>query len=164
VNAEYARTLIDYHITSNNRLWECIMALTEEQFIQPCSYSYGSVRDHAVHMASTDLRWLARLQGTALPDSLKPADYPTREAARAKHDEVAGLVRAYAAGLDDDLLNRPVIYDMPHRGGQHVNPAWQVIAHVVNHCTDHRAQVLRLLYDLGAPTFEQDLIIYLWNK
>jgi uncharacterized damage-inducible protein DinB len=35
---------------------------------------------------------------------------------------------------------------------------------MVNHGTDHRAQILRLLYDLGAPTFEQDMIIYWWNQ
>ncbi len=43
-------------------------------------------------------------------------------------------------------------------------PAWQVILHVVNHGTDHRAQVLRVLHDIGAPTFNQDLIIHLWQK
>jgi hypothetical protein len=37
------------------------------------------------------------------------------------------------------------------------------ILRLVNHGTDHRAQVLRLLHDLGAPTFNQDLIIYLWE-
>lgn len=35
---------------------------------------------------------------------------------------------------------------------------------MANHGTDHRAQILRTLYDLGAPTFSQDLIMYLWSK
>jgi uncharacterized damage-inducible protein DinB len=43
-------------------------------------------------------------------------------------------------------------------------PAWQVFAHVANHGTDHRAQILRLLHDLGAPTFSQDFMIYLWER
>jgi uncharacterized damage-inducible protein DinB len=34
---------------------------------------------------------------------------------------------------------------------------------MVNHGTDHRAQVLRSLHDFGAPTFNQDLIIHLWQ-
>jgi uncharacterized damage-inducible protein DinB len=32
---------------------------------------------------------------------------------------------------------------------------------VANHSTDHRAQTLRLLHDLGAPTFGQDYLRYL---
>jgi uncharacterized damage-inducible protein DinB len=30
--------------------------------------------------------------------------------------------------------------------------------------TDHRAQMLRTLHDFGAPTFEQDMIFYLWGR
>ena len=38
---------------------------------------------------------------------------------------------------------------------------WQVLLHVVNHGTDHRGQILRILHDFGAPTFDQDLMGYL---
>jgi uncharacterized damage-inducible protein DinB len=43
-------------------------------------------------------------------------------------------------------------------------PAWHVLAHLVNHGTDHRAQVLRVLHDFGAPTFDQDLVMHLWSR
>jgi uncharacterized damage-inducible protein DinB len=43
-----------------------------------------------------------------------------------------------------------------------MGPTWQVLSHLVNHGTDHRAQVLRALHELGAPTFSQDLIHHLW--
>jgi hypothetical protein len=35
---------------------------------------------------------------------------------------------------------------------------------MVNHGTDHRAQILRVLHDFDAPTFDQDLIIHLWFR
>lgn len=164
MNADYVRSLIDYHIGANNQLWDCVMALTDEQFVQPCPYSLGSVRHHMVHLASTDMRWLGRLQETTPQPSLKFEDFPTRDAARAKHNEIAEQLRAYIENLDDAALARSATYEIPHRGGLKTDPVWQIIAHLVNHGTDHRAQVLRLLYDFGAPTFEQDLIIYLWNK
>jgi uncharacterized damage-inducible protein DinB len=37
---------------------------------------------------------------------------------------------------------------------------WQVLLHVVNHGTDHRAQALRMLNDLGVKTVSQDYIFY----
>ena len=37
---------------------------------------------------------------------------------------------------------------------------WQVLLHVVNHGTDHRAQLLRLLNDLGVQTEYQDYVFY----
>jgi uncharacterized damage-inducible protein DinB len=42
--------------------------------------------------------------------------------------------------------------------------AWQVLLHVVNHGTDHRAQLLRLLNDLGGETTSQDYIFYVYEN
>ena len=39
---------------------------------------------------------------------------------------------------------------------------WQVLLHVVNHGTDHRAQLLRRLNDLGVETTSQDYIFYVY--
>jgi uncharacterized damage-inducible protein DinB len=36
--------------------------------------------------------------------------------------------------------------------------------HVINHGTDHRAQILAMLNQLGGETVEQDLIFYLREK
>jgi uncharacterized damage-inducible protein DinB len=62
----------------------------------------------------------------------------------------------YVSGLDEAALEATV----PGLN----EPAWQILAHVANHGTGHRAQILRLLDDLGAPTFDQDLIIFLWER
>jgi uncharacterized damage-inducible protein DinB len=40
---------------------------------------------------------------------------------------------------------------------------WQVLLHVANHGTDHRAQLLRLLNDLGVRTVAQDDIFYAYD-
>jgi len=40
----------------------------------------------------------------------------------------------------------------------------QVLLHVVNHATDHRAQLLRVLHDLGVKTTSQDHIFYVYDK
>jgi uncharacterized damage-inducible protein DinB len=41
---------------------------------------------------------------------------------------------------------------------------WQVLLHVVNHGTDHRAQLLRLLNDLGVETTSQDYVFYMYDN
>ena len=85
---------------------------------------------------------------------LTRADYPTRDRARNLWDETAKDFADYVASLDKAGLER-------HPQGM-PGPVWQVIMHVANHGTDHRAQILRLLHDFGAPTFDQDLILHLW--
>ena len=39
----------------------------------------------------------------------------------------------------------------------------KVLIHVVNHATDHRAQTLRQLADLGVKTYPQDYVFYAYE-
>ena len=154
MNADDMRQLYDYHFTVNRRIWErCIVGLTDEQFLRENSYSIGSVRDQTVHMMSVDDRWFCGLRREALPDFLNPLDYPDRERVRHEWDAVEGRMREYLAGLTDGDLQA----DFEHM------KVWQVLLHVVNHGTDHRAQLLALLGQLGVVTFPQDFIFHVWG-
>ena len=63
-------------------------------------------------------------------------------------------------GLSDEaLFSKPIKFPEEDQD----LTVWQVLIHVANHGTDHRAQILRALHDLGIPTFDQDLILYLWK-
>lgn len=164
MRADFIQILLDYNYGAHRQLWDCILCLTDVQFRQEVDYSIGSVRNHMVHLVNTDARWLARLQNTSLPERLNQTDYLTRESVRQKWNVVEAAVLAYGEQLRDDELEQIVHYDMPHRGGLKHDPRWQILVHMVNHGTDHRAQVLPILHRMGAPTFEQDLMIYSWNQ
>jgi uncharacterized damage-inducible protein DinB len=150
------KTLVEYHLAMTRRVWDSIGQITEEQFLADDAYSRGSIRNLMVHLASTDRRWLAGLKG--LPDvgHLNFADYPSRDSARALFEQVAKDLTDYVAALTDAELEQPSA-EIP-------NPRWQILLHLVNHATDHRATVLQRLHELGAPTFDQDFILWLWSK
>jgi uncharacterized damage-inducible protein DinB len=155
---EIFRTLIDYHYALYDRVWDSIMQLGDEQFVQDVAFSHGSIRNQIVHVAVVDARWLLGLKEDpgARAFNLSPADYATRDSAHALWDRTAREVTDYVAGLGEaDLARTP-----RGMGG----PTWQILAHVVNHGTDHRAQILRALHEFGAPTFDQDLILHLWAR
>jgi len=155
---EIFRTLTEYNHALYRKVWESIQSLSDEQFVQKIDYSRGSIRDQMVHVAAAETRWLYGLKGDPSRRSyqLNPADYPTRERAQALWESVARELEEHVAALDDESLERT----LPGMRG----PAWQVLAHLVNHGIDHRAQVLRALHDFGAPTFDQDLVRYLWRR
>ena len=154
------RTLIEYHYGMFDRVWDYIMRLSDAQFVQEVDYSIGSVRNHMLHVLAIDQRWIARLQGHPLPDSLSPTEYDTRSAVRAEWDKAASYVMNYVNSVDEAELARVVRFDFDLPGNKiYSSPVSDVLMHLVNHGTDHRAQILRLLNDFGAPTIEQD---YLW--
>ena len=58
---------------------------------------------------------------------------------------------------DDTLLEKPL------EGEDKDLIVWQVLLQVGNHGTDHRAQLLRLLNDMGVKTVSQDYIFYAYD-
>ena len=69
-------------------------------------------------------------------------------------------MRSYLAALGDDMLFSKPITEPEE---DNVLFTWQVLLHVVNHGTDHRAQLLRQLNDLGVKTVSQDYIFYVYK-
>lgn len=160
MNAEAFRHFYNYHFAENRKIWdEYITSLTEEQFTQPVNYSYGSVRDQIVHIMSCDNTWFSPLRGLEFPEPLDSAQYADRQGIRAHWDTIEQDMRAYLANLRDEML-----IEKPFPEGEDENLIlWQVLLHVVNHGTDHRAQLLRFLNDMGVKTRYQDYIFYVYE-
>jgi uncharacterized damage-inducible protein DinB len=161
MDANAFRHFYEYHFSENRKIWDSyVTPLTPEKFTQPADYSYGSVRDQIVHLMSVDELWFCELRGVDPSEPFPPANSDDREAIRAHWDSVEHSMRDYLAGLrDDGLFDKPV--KEPEEDKDLV--VWQVLLHVVNHGTDHRAQLLRLLNDLGVKTSSQDYIFYVYD-
>ncbi len=139
------------------------MELSEEQLMQPHDYSIGSIHAQLVHTMSAEWLWLSRIKGTS-PSAFPSAEqYPTREAIRARWDEIEADWRAYLDALTDDKLTEITDYNNLSGKPQRTLLA-EILMHVANHGTDHRAQTLALLHRVGGRTFEQDVIFYVREK
>jgi uncharacterized damage-inducible protein DinB len=159
MNANAFRHFYDYHFAENRKLWDYVTPLPQEQFTQAVTYSRGSVQDQILHLISCDDVWFSELRGVEFAGDLNPADFHDRESIRAHWDNVEQKMRDYLAELQDEMLfDKPI--EEPEEDKDLI--VWQVLLHVVNHGTDHRAQVLRLLNDLGVKTEYQDYIFYVY--
>jgi uncharacterized damage-inducible protein DinB len=154
-------TLCDYTAWAFERVWTCVDRLTEEQFTQETGFSSGSIRNQYVHLVSANRRWIQRMQG--VPASPRPAfaDYPTIASVKTLWAEGIADLTAYVHSLDDAQLNEIVHWEIPDRGLSHNHHRWQIILHLFNHATDHRAQILSSMHHtFNAQTIEQDLIFF----
>ena len=161
MNADAFRHLYGYHFSENLALWDKhVMAMSPGQFTQAIDYSTGSVKHHVVHMMSVDNTWFAGLRGDPIPEPLNPQDFEGREAIRAYWDTVIQQMRVYLDSLTDEQL-----CDKPFADGEDEDLiVWQVLLQVVNHGTDHRSQLLRILHEFGQKTVSQDYIFYVYDN
>lgn len=161
MNADAFRYLYDYHFAENRKIWNRhIQPMPQAQFIQADAYSIGSVRNQIVHLISCDETWFSPLRGLEVPEPLNPEDYADKAKIRQYWDKVEQEMRDYLATLRDEML-----FTKPFPAGEDENlMLWQVLLHVVNHGTDHRAQILRLINDLGQRTGPQDFIFHVYEN
>lgn len=155
-SSDMFRTLFAYDVATWRRVWEVVASLTPEQYSQDLAYSHGSIRNQMTHVTRVSTAWLMGLTGRpgGQQYQLDPNDFPDAAALRARWEEGAAETLAYVATLTDAQVDET----LPEMMG----PTWHVLYQLINHGTDHRAQVLAGLQSLGAPTLAQDLIFYLW--
>jgi len=137
------------------------MQLSYAQFTQDSDYSQGSVREQLIHLINADEIWFCELQGIQPTPPLSPAGNDDREEIRLHWDRIEKNMRNYLADLTDDHLFEKPIKEPEEDQDLFV---WQVLLHVVNHGTDHRAQLLRNINDLGFKTGPQDYIYYIYDN
>ena len=164
MNADRYRRLFDYNYWAHRHVWECVTSLTDGQFHRPCDYSIGSVHEQVVHTMGAEWLFLQRVNG--ISPSAIPAvqEYPTREAVRAFWDTLETEWRAYVSGLHDDQLDGTITYTSLSGKQQRSQPLWELLSQILNHSTDHRAQTLAVIHQVGGKSLEQDFIFYTWEN
>ena len=158
-------TIFNYNFWAFERVWECISQISDEQFVQEIDYSTGSIRNLVVHIMSANRNWMSRLQGTEMPPRLVFEDFDSLSKTKAKWDELRKELRDYLDCLTKEQLEESVNWELPARGLKLSNLRWEILLHVANHATDHRAQILAILHHhFHIKTVEQDMIIYLAER
>ncbi|MBM7841514.1 putative damage-inducible protein DinB [Herpetosiphon giganteus] len=150
------KSLLAYNADFDQRIWQSIEGLSDEQFCADYPYSHGSLRNHLVHIASVERAWLTALQTGERPKHFDPMEYTTIVQVRDLFNEMRGNVISYVDQLRDEQLddawpNIPLA-------------RWHVLIQITNHATDHRAQILRILHDYGQKTFDQDIVEHFWGR
>jgi uncharacterized damage-inducible protein DinB len=104
--------------------------------------------------------WFSQLRGVQTLEPLGRTDSDDRGAMRVRWDAIEQRMRDFLAALQDEMLFQKPFPDHPEDKDLIL---WQVLVHIVNHGTDHRAQLLRLLNDLGVNTESQDYVFYAYE-
>jgi uncharacterized damage-inducible protein DinB len=159
---EAMRELYEYmYWAFDERVWPSITQLDDTRFIEDVNYSIGSIRNQVVHLMSATRRWMSRLAGREVMPHLTFEDYTTLTHTKATWDRLRPETLAYVSSLDQAQLDELVHWEISSRGIARDNRRWELLLHVANHATDHRAQILTVLnLHFGIQTIEQDMLFY----
>ena len=157
------RNLFDYNYWATGRILAAAERLTGEQYAAAVpGLSYGSVRTTLVHMLAAESIWRRRcLAGESPTALLREADYPTLAALRRLWVEEEAAMRDGLARLSDERLAGPLEYHTTNGTPMREAHLWRLLVHVVNHGTQHRAEVAVALTAWGWSPGDVDYVVYL---
>lgn len=164
MNANDLRTLFDYNYWATARIMRVALEVSPEQFVAANASSYGSLRGTLVHTMRAEMIWSRRLQGDPMPVGLPvETDFPTPQVLSKAWVAEELLMRSYLQGLSDTDVLKVVDYKNT-KGVPFRNMVWNILAHVVNHGTQHRSEAAAMLTDFNHSPGDIDMILYFREK
>jgi uncharacterized damage-inducible protein DinB len=158
-------TIFEYNFWAFERVWDCISQISDEQFIEEIDYSTGSIRNIIVHIMSGNRTWMSVLRNMEFPPRLVFEDFDTCSKTKAKWDELKIEFLGNLNSLDQEQLDGTIDWELFSHELKSTNSRWEILLHLANHATDHRAQILAILHHhFHVKTVEQDMIIYLAER
>ena len=154
-DAAQLRRLVAYNQWANEKILKAIDGMTADELARPVDAYFGSLDGNLQHILFATRIWLARWKG-AVPASLQDrVAGPLASAYAATHAEFSAFVEP----LTDADADRVVHYKNS-RGEPFQMVLAQLITHVVNHGTHHRAETGMLLERLGRSPGDMDYVYY----
>jgi uncharacterized damage-inducible protein DinB len=145
--------LVRFHGWANDRVLTTARGLSEAEFRNPAPLDHGTVFQTLRHLMDVDWSWREFCIGHDVGETcvwdhgFVLDDLATIHAFCREED---ARLRRYVESLDDAALAEPL--------GTRSIPRWLILAHVVNHGTQHRSELGRHLTDRGHSPGDMDLI------
>ena len=137
-------TLFSHNLWANGRLFEICAELSSEHMETTVSGTFGSIRDTLEHIARAERSYLSRIstgQRYHNPDDTVPMTIT--DILEMVCDSGKGLIEWAHKVRSDDTVT--VDWD----GRSREIPKTIILTQVINHATEHRAQVMVILTQLG---------------
>ncbi len=149
--------LLAYHNRANAKIFETAGNLSEEQLKQANTFDLDTAFQSLRHMVDVDWSWRLTAQGSGpIKDYLwERVPMNTFAEVRAAWEQDSAELMAFAEALDDAALQNEVLIN---RETGERTPVWKILAHVVNHGTQHRAELARYLTVCGYSPGDLDLL------
>jgi uncharacterized damage-inducible protein DinB len=146
---------VRFHAWANDRILTTASDLSDEELRRPGVLDHGSAFETLRHLVDVDWSWREACigndvgqtyvwdHGFVLDDLAEVHSFCVEEDIR---------LRSYVGSLDEADLNEPLADGDPRE------PRWLVVAHVVNHGTQHRSELARYLTVCGHSPGDLDLL------
>jgi uncharacterized damage-inducible protein DinB len=160
---QYFITLADYNVWANDIVHSWFDKITDEQWEQPIVSSFKSIAETALHTAGAEMIWLDRLNKVEKPVFLPTLFKGSKQDAIVVWRKTSFGLKSFIENLDENRLEE--ILSFKRTTGDTLElQFYQIFAHVLNHSTYHRGQIVTMLRQAGYTDVRSiDMSTYFWK-
>ncbi len=148
--------LVRYHAWANDRILTVAADLSDEEFRATGKFDHDTAFQTLRHLVDVDWSWREFCIGNKVGETYVWDHGFVLDGLPAIHAfclEEDMRLRSYVESLDDEALSESMAL-----GGDFSVPRWLILAHVVNHGTQHRSELARYLTECGHSPGDMDLL------
>jgi uncharacterized damage-inducible protein DinB len=145
---EYFIELAEYNIWANNIVLSWLDKITDEQWGMHVVSSFNSIAETVLHITGAESVWLERLNNVAAPVWLPSVFKGTRSEIIDLWKKASAEIKKAIEGFNEAAMMEKLVFKRLN-GDRYEMPHYQVFAHIFNHSTYHRGQLVTMLRQVG---------------
>ncbi|HKO80500.1 MAG TPA: DinB family protein [Chitinophagaceae bacterium] len=144
----YFIQLADYNLWANDIVHSWLNKVTDEQWEQTVISSFDSIAETSLHIAAAETVWLDRLNNAAAPVWLPSVFKGSKNETLDVWNKASKNLKSFIENFDETKLQINLSFKRLN-GDAYEMPHYQVLAHVFNHSSYHRGQIVTMLRQVG---------------
>lgn len=145
---QYFIEVAEYNIWANNIVLSWLDNITDEQWSKHVESSFNSIAETVLHIVSAESVWLERLNKVESPIWLQSAFKVTKDETTALWKKTSTGLKKFIDGFNESAMMDKLVFKRLN-GDRYEMPHYQVFAHLFNHSTYHRGQLVTMLRQVG---------------
>jgi uncharacterized damage-inducible protein DinB len=160
MNKNYFLELAQYNIWANQKMTNWLSQISEEQWSQKLVGSFDSIEATAIHTAGAEKVWFERMNNQAQP-FLNLTFKGNKNDLIEIWKNTSENLKNYVSDLSEEDLKESFAYKNL-KGEDFSRTRYQAIAHVFNHSTYHRGQLVNYLRQVNFTDVNTTDLIYFY--
>jgi uncharacterized damage-inducible protein DinB len=144
---QYFIDLAEFNVWANNIVCGWLEQVSDEQWNRHVVSSFNSIQDTALHIISAETAWLDRMNKAEVR-WLQKSFTGSREEHIALWNKTSNELLDFVVAFDEKVIRQNLDFKR-FNGEALTQPFYQVLAHVFNHSTYHRGQLVTMLRQVG---------------
>jgi uncharacterized damage-inducible protein DinB len=149
MNRNYLIQIANFNNWADNKVMEWLQQINDEQWMQVIVSSFCSIRQTTIHVVSAEKYWVDHWENTPEPTFLSTQFKGTKEELIEIWNKSSADIKTIVNGFPEENYSQAISFKYPGNGRTGQMPFWQTVAHVINHTTYHRGQLITLLRQAG---------------